>query len=240
MSIEASKLAYQDNGVECIGHLVLPDTSDRRPGVAIFADISGVGPQPIARAHRIAEEFGCVALAADIYGGGKVITDLGEGMPGVQDFMGDPDRLAKRAGAALDALARHPRCDGRLVAIGFCFGGAAVLALARSGRKDLLAGATFHGNLATPKKGQGKIAAKLLICHGSEDPFVPQAELADFLAEMTAADADCQTIVYSGVGHSFTLPSAADLGIPGVAYDEKADRASWASFSTFLKSNLGL
>ena len=184
---------YPAPGATCRGQLALPDGDGRRPGVAVFADINGVGAFTAAFAERLAAECGMVALAADVYGDGAGPADMQQGMAWIGAYRADPPALVARAGAALTALAAHPRCDGRLAAVGFCFGGATVLALARANAPGMLAGVSFHGTLATAQPAAaaaegatGTIAAKLLVCHGAEDPLVPPAELTAFLAEMAA------------------------------------------------------
>lgn len=218
---------YPAPGATCRGRIALPTGSDKRPGVAIFADIGGIGDHTVRWTERIAADCGMLALAADTYGEGAVPADFPEGMKWLSVYRADPPKLVARAGAALDALRTHPRCDGRLAAIGFCFGGSTALELARAGVPGLAAAVSFHGGLSTPSPARaGAIEAKLLVCHGAEDPLVPQTELTAFLAEMAAAEADCQTIAYTGAVHSFTN-HAADGRMPGIKYDEPADRRSY-------------
>lgn len=231
-----TELAYSDGDVQCIGRVALPAGSERRPGIAIFADLMGIGSQTIERAEIIARDLGYVALAADMYGNGRAITDQAEGMPLMQSFTENPELLASRSGAALAALKAHPRCNGQLGAIGFCFGGGVVLGLARSGTSELMGGVSFHGTLSTVRQATaGSIKAKLLVCHGAEDPFVPMDDLVTFLKEMATAQADCQTIAYTGAGHSFTNPATDALNIPGVKFHEPTDRRSWQAMTAFFQ-----
>lgn len=219
---------YPAGNATCRGSLSLPTSNAPRPGVAVFADIGGIGDHTIRWAERLAAECGMVALAADVYGEGAVPADIAEGMAWLSAYRVDPPKLVARAGAALTALAAHPRCDKRLAVIGFCFGGSTVLELARASWPELRAGVSFHGGLSTPAPAAaGTIGAALLVCHGAEDPLVPPAELAIFLAEMATAGADCQTIAYSGAVHSFTNRNADGRMMPGIAYHEGTDRRAW-------------
>lgn len=241
---------YQDGNVTCKGRLVLPSGSDPRPGVVVFPDIMGIGEHPLGRAHRLAKELGYVALVADVYGNGTF-----PGFPDAQNvvasWISDPRNLARRAAAALGALKNHPRCNGHLGAIGFCFGGATVLALARSGNRDLRAAVSFHGVLATPEvAAPGEVSAKLLVCHGADDPFagdgplmglggeVKSKTLDEFLQEMSTAGADCQVIAYAGKVHAFTIPHADQFGMPGAKYDEVTDIRSWKAMASFFQEEL--
>ena len=236
----ADAFAYPHDDTTCRGFIALPNGDAKRPGVVLYADIGGVGEHTQIWADRIAAELGMVALAADIYGEGRTPADMAEGMQWLTGYRSDPPRLAARAGAALTALKGHPRCDGRLAAIGFCFGGGTVLEVARSGNPDMIAGVSFHGALATPAPAKpGAIHAKLLVCHGAEDPLVPPAELATFLAEMRDAGADCQTIAYTGAVHSFTNVHADGSRMPGIKYHEPTARRSWNAMAAHFAEVFG-
>ncbi len=145
----------------------------------------------------------------------------GDGLPSIQ--------------VALEALAAHPGVDrSRLAAIGYCFGGMSVLELARSG--SALAGVvSFHGLLSTQQPAEpGVIKAKVLACHGVEDPFAPPSQVAAFVEEMRQSECDWQLVTYANAGHGFTRKDAASLGMKGVYYEERADRRSWAAMRTFF------
>ncbi|HEX5293762.1 MAG TPA: dienelactone hydrolase family protein [Streptosporangiaceae bacterium] len=126
-----------------------------------------------------------------------------------------------------------------LAAVGFCFGGLAALALARSGQADLAAVVTMHGSLATATPAApGAVGARLLVCHGAQDPHVPMTDVTAFAAEMTAAGADWQVNMYGSAMHGFTHQHAAPGAQPGVAYDLTADKRSFAAASDFLAAAL--
>jgi dienelactone hydrolase len=250
MTAVLEALDYTDGDVVCRGRLALPAGDGRRPGVVVFHDIQGVGKHPVGRATRLAEEFGYVALAADTYGGGQP-PELSVAGDVVASWLARPEDLARRAAAAVAALSAHPRCDGRIGAIGFCFGGATVLALARSGQPDLRAAVSFHGVLATAKPAApGQVRAKVLVLHGADDPFagdvafmgkadtVYSTTLPDFLEEMANANVDCQLVAYTGVAHAFTIPNASDFGVAGAKYDELADKRSWQAMGNLFHEAL--
>lgn len=228
---------YADGDFVCRGRLALPPGDGRAPGIAVFSDIRGIeGRQAVQRADRLAAELGYVALAADIYGEGEsYAADPMAGLPALRRWLADPAALARRAGAALEALTAHPRCDGRLGAIGFCFGGTVVLELARHNHPGYLAGASFHGGLSTPLPATAPIAASLLVLHGTDDPHVPYDTLTGFLAEMAGVKADVQLVAYAGQLHGFTNENApTDGSRPDLRYDARTDRRSWAAMAGFF------
>jgi len=231
---------YDDAGTACHGDLALPAGDGRVPGIALFPDISGVGDHTRKWADRIAGELGYVALAADTYGEGRKPADFGEGLAWIEEWRSDTPRLVRRARAALDALAGHPRCDGRLAAIGFCFGGAVILELARAGTPGMVAGVSFHGALQTTTKvAPGAITAKLLVCHGAEDPMADYGVLGAFLGEMREAGADCQTIAYTGVVHSFTNEAQDGSFNPALKFNAAANRRSWRAMAAHFEEVFG-
>lgn len=223
MKIET--LTYSIGETTFHGYLADPEGSGRRPGVLIAHEAPGLNEHPKRRARMIAE-LGYVALAADLYGGGRV---AGKGED-AQQLMGplreDIPRLRQHVRAGFDALAGRANVDPkRLGAMGYCFGGLAVLELARMGAP--LAGVvSFHGILATRTPADAKnITAKILVCTGAEDPLVPPAQVAAFSDEMTKAGVDWQVVTYGGAKHAFTNPDANRP--PALAYNAAADARSW-------------
>ena len=182
------------------------------------------------QAGRIAA-FGYVVFACDMFGEG-VTGDRDRTMAEISGLIGDPDRLCRRAEAGLEVLAAHPRVDGRIAAVGYCFGGTVVLELARAG--DAVAGvASVHGGLRRHRHAAvTPITARVLICHGGADPHVPPTDVTALVDELTSAEADWQMHVYRGAAHGFTHlgPSSS----PGVAYDADADERSAAALQMFL------
>ena len=121
----------------------------------------------------------------------------------------------------------HTLVDGRVAAVGYCFGGMTVLQLARSG-VDLAGVVSIHGSLKTARRAQaGQLKARVLVCHGALDPHVPMADVTAFVDEMNNAGADWQLIIYGGAMHGFTHEDAAGYKVPGVAYHAQADARGW-------------
>jgi dienelactone hydrolase len=129
-------------------------------------------------------------------------------------------------------LRTHPLVDGRIAAVGYCFGGLTALELARSGA-PLTGVVSVHGSLATTIPAEpGKILAKILVCHGALDPHVPMTHVDAFVEAMNTAGADWQLVIYSGAMHGFTHDSGPNL--PGVAYHAQADARSTRHIRDFL------
>jgi len=113
-------------------------------------------------------------------------------------------------------------------------GGTVSLELARDGAA-LRGIVSFHGGLQTQLPAKpGQVKAKILVCNGNDDPFVPADQLRGLIEEMTKSGADWQVINYGGTVHSFTNPEADSLGNPGLKYNKSSDERSWKAMMHFF------
>ncbi len=222
-------LEYHDGAVTLKGYVADEGKSGSRPGVVLFPEAFGIGEHVMERARRLAA-VGYVALAADPYGDAAQATDLPGAVAMMTAVRSDVNRWRARAQAALDALSAQSGVDrARLAAIGYCFGGSTALELGRSGA-PLAAVVSFHGGLEAPRPEDARnIRAKVLVCHGANDPLIPPEQVVAFEAQMRATQVDWQLVSYGGAVHSFTNPDADKLGNPALAYNAAADRRSWAA-----------
>jgi dienelactone hydrolase len=227
---------YRQGDTVLEGYLAYDDTfAGKRPGVLVVHEWNGLGDYVKKRANQLAR-LGYVAFCADIYGKGIRPDTVEAAAKEAAKYRGaDRSLLRARAQAGLDELRRQPMVDAdRLAAIGYCFGGTAVLELARSGA-DMRGVVSFHGGLDTPNPADAKkIRAKVLVLHGADDPHVPPSQVAAFEDEMRKGGVDWQMVIYGGAVHSFTNPDSGSDPSKGVAYNEKADRRSWEAMKVFF------
>lgn len=225
-------VSYTDGDVLLSGFFA-PATGGKRPGVLIAHAWLGVTDSIKDRARRLAAA-GYSAFAADIFGRP---TDVAAGpRPMVDPFRADRRMFRRRVRAGLDALRAQPECDpGNLAAMGYCFGGNAVLELARDGA-PLRGVVSFHGELDTPlPAAPGAIKGKVLVLTGDVDPVVPFAEVTAFRDEMRAAGANWEIDMYSGAKHSFT--GEGSLGAartPEAVLDPQSEARSWQRMLAFF------
>jgi dienelactone hydrolase len=234
-NIKTRDVEYRQGDTVLQGFVAWDDAiAGKRPGVLVVHEWWGMNEHSRKQARRLAEA-GYVGFALDMYGKGKVATHPQDAQAFVAEVTKDPAVLAARFNAALEQLKHDPHVDPtRIAAIGYCFGGAVVLDMARAGT-DLAAVATFHGALATKTPAQpGKVKARLLVLTGAADPFVPPEQVAAFQSEMKAAGAQVEVVSYPGAKHGFTNPDAAQYGMSQLAYDPEADRQSWAALLKLL------
>lgn len=229
------EVRYAAEDIEFVGTLFLPSGSGPAPGVLVAHESPGITQHTLDAAQRLAA-LGFVALATDYQGGGQVVTDRNETMRRYAMFMADPAHIQARLGAALQALEAQPRVDAaRLAAVGFCYGGTAVLELARSGA-ELRAVVGFHSGLGTARpEDSARIKAKVLVHIGCDDPVIPLDQRNAFEADMTAGGVDWRMTVYGRTGHSFTNPEADSWGMPGFAYQADSNARAWRATEDLLR-----
>lgn len=233
------RIHYTCEGRDLVGLLVLPDGDGPAPGVLVAHEGPGQSDHERGVARRLAG-LGYVAFALDYHGGGEAIADRAVMFERLGVLMADNRLTRTIAEESLAQLLAEPRVDpARVAAIGYCFGGTMALELGRSGAA-LAAIVGFHAGLSTARpEDAGNIRCPVLVCIGADDPIIPAEQRAAFEAEMAAGGVDWQMHVYGGVQHTFTNSAATGAGIPGIAYDERADRRSWSAMLDLLAETLG-
>lgn len=240
--IVTKSVAYEHAGVKLEGFLAYDDekvsSAKRSPGVLVVPEWWGLNDYAKSRAEQVAK-LGYVAFATDMYGAGVVTTDAKKAGELAGQFYGKP-LMAERAAAGLAQLVKSGLVDEkRVAAIGYCFGGATVQALAYSGAS--LAGiVSFHGSLIPASAEAAKSnKAKFLVCHGAVDPFIKAEELAAFTKSMNDGKFDYQFVSYAGAIHAFTNPQADEVAkaaglVGGIGYNAAADKRSWGHMRSFF------
>jgi dienelactone hydrolase len=236
--MKTEDVRYEADGLTMIGHLAWDETrTGKRPGVLVFPEAFGLGEHAMERAERLASELGYVALACDLHGERKVISDFAQMMPLLQAVRTDATKVRARTVNALKALTARPEVDAdRIAAIGFCFGGTMSFELALTGA-NLRAAVGFHSGLEVTSPGDAKnIRAKVMALLGADDPGIPPEQRNAFEAMMREGGVDWQMTTYGGVVHSFTNKDADRLGRPEFArYDAKADARSWKQMADLFE-----
>lgn len=217
-------IEYEAEGRVFSGILAAPATPPRG-GILVLHGGTGLTEHERERVRRLAA-LGYAALAPDLFG--EVFTERSRGMAVVGELTTRPALIRARTGAAFRRLCDVPGVGAaRTAAIGHCFGGFAVLELARGGA-GVQAVISFHGGLTTHAPAvAGQVHARVLVCTGADDRFCTREQRATFEDEMTAAGVDWQLHVYAGARHGFTVPGIDPEKYPGCAYHEPSDRRSW-------------
>jgi dienelactone hydrolase len=225
------EVEYISEGTILKGFLVYDQKIEGlRPGVLVVHEWWGHNDYARKRARMLAE-LGYTALAVDMYGDGKKANHPEDAQKFAGAVFSNVKTGEDRFLAAYNFLKDQESVDSsKIGAVGYCFGGAVVLHMARIGI-DLKVVASFHGGIQaiTPAE-EGKVKPFILVCNGADDPFVTQEQIAAFKKEMEDAKVQYEFVNYEGAIHSFTSPAADSLGkkfnMP-FAYNEKADKESW-------------
>lgn len=238
--VKTEVVSYKYNDTTLKGYLAYDDAiKGKRPGVLVVHEWWGLNDDARKRARQLAA-LGYVAFAADMYGDGKTTEHPKEAGQMAGEVRKNMDVWLGRAKAGLEILQKNDRVDGaKLAAIGYCFGGSTSLQLAYSGA-PLGAVVSFHGALPVPSAEQAKaIKSRILICHGAEDTFIPEATIQQVRGAFEKAGTDYQMVYYGRAKHSFTVVGVDKVGVPGLAYQADADRRSWRAMRELFGEAFG-
>ena len=228
-------IEYQDGETTLEGYLAWDETvTEQRPVVLVAHDWSGRRELACDAAETMVD-LGYVGFALDLYGQGVFGKDgdTAGNSALMNPFAENRALLRRRMQVALDTVRGLPHVDpSRVAAIGYCFGGMAVLELARCGA-EIEGVISIHGLLHQGAIDNGKIVAKVLCLHGHDDPMGPPDKVLAFEGEMSAAHADWQLHVYGGAKHAFTNPQANDKEL-GTVYNGLANRRAQRAIADFL------
>lgn len=233
--LKTMNVEYKDGTQVLQGYLAYDDASKaKRPGVLIAHEWLGLDKYAKMRTEQLAK-LGYVAFAADIYGKGIRPTNTTDAGKISGQYKADRGLLRSRIKSGFDVLKNYQFTDSRrIAAIGYCFGGAAVLELARSGQ-PLNGVVSFHGALDTPDINDAKsIKTKILALHGAEDPYVTTKDVEAFQNEMKLGKVDWRMVTYGDSVHGFTNPNNGTDKSKGVAYNKNADVRSFKEMQEFF------
>jgi len=235
--IKEDNVSYTGDNITMNGFVAYDENKEGlRPGVIIVPEWWGLNDYPKERAKQLAA-LGYIAIAVDMYGNGKTADNPDSAEKYATPFYKDPKMAQRRFDAALAKLKSYSQTDtSKIAAIGYCFGGAQVLNMARLG-ENLKGVVSFHGNLMGVPADKNTLKAAILVCHGAADPYVPAAEVEKFKKEMDAVGADYTFKAYENATHAFTNPASTENGKKfnmSIAYNATADSASWQAMKTFF------
>jgi dienelactone hydrolase len=223
-----ASVTYEVNGQSYEGYYISP--SDRAPFVLMIHDWDGLTDYEIKRADMLAD-LGYAVFALDLFGAGVRPTEVNDKRQHTGELYKNREKMRALMKGALETAKSRGADIENAVAMGYCFGGAAVLELVRSGA-DLKGFATFHGGLETPQgQNYSKTRGEILIMHGSADTAITMDQFADLAKELEAAGVAHEMITYGGAQHAFTV-------FGGSRYQETADKKSWKRFREFLAETL--
>ena len=211
------------------GLLAIPkDAKGKLPAVLVIHENRGLNPHIKDVTRRMALE-GFVAFGADYLapqGGTPVDEEVGKEMIGKIK----PEEQVAYSQGALKALIAHPQGTGKAGAMGFCWGGGAVNALAVADA-TLAAGVAYYGRQA-PAADVPQITAPLMLHYASLDERI-NAGIAEYEAALKANKKSYELHMYEGANHAFNNDTNT------ARYNKEAADLAWARTVAFLKKHAG-
>ena len=193
-------------------------------------DWDGLTGYEVKRANMLAE-LGYSVFAADLFGAGVWPTENKDNKQHTGEPYKDRAKLCALMNDALSEAGALGGNAGNAVAVGYCFGGAATIEMARSGA-DLRGFVTLHGELGTLQgHDYSKARGRYLILHGSADKAISMDQFASLTNQLEAESLEHEMVTFSGAPHAFTV-------FDSTRYREDADRKSWALFGEYLGETL--
>ncbi len=238
--VQTKEIDYSSGGTTLKGYLAWDDSvKGKRPGILVVHEWWGHNEHARERARMLAE-LGYTALAVDMYGGGKLADHPKKAGEFMNAAFKDWEGSQAKFNAAKKLLQDHATVNPeRIAAIGFCFGGAVSLRMARGGA-DLDAVVAFHSALPlAPPVSQGQVKASVLVINGADDGFLDPKTVASFKKEMAAVTEDFKYVSLEGVKHSYTNKQADEFSkkfnIPALEYNKEADERAWSAMQDLFK-----
>jgi dienelactone hydrolase len=221
-------ISYEVNGQPCDGYFISP--SPKAALILLVHDWDGLTDYEVKRADMLAR-MGYAVFAADLFGAGVRPTEVKDKRQHTGELYKDREKMRALLRGALETAKSNGANVRNAVAMGYCFGGAAVLELARSGA-DLKGFVTFHGGLSTPPgQDYSNTKGKLLILHGTADANITMDDFAKLAVALEEKGVSHEMITYGGAPHAFTV-------FGSDRYREEADTKSWKRFAEFLAETL--
>ncbi len=232
------EIEYTQSGTTLKGYLAYDSAiKGKRPGILVVHEWWGHNEHARDRARMLAE-IGYTALAVDMYGDGKIADHPKKAGEFMNAAFNNWETSQARFNKAKEVLQSHKTVDAeRIGAIGFCFGGAVSLRMARGGA-DLDGVVAFHSSLPL-QPAVTNMKASVLVINGSQDGFLKPETVASFSSQMMAGNVDFTYMNMQGVKHSFTNKQADEFrekfDIGALEYNKKADERSWAAMENFFQ-----
>ena len=227
--IVGEDVSFPGPGGEIKGYLVRPkDASGKLPGVIVIHENRGLNPHIRDVARRLALE-GFVVLAPDFLSpAGGTPQDEDKAREVISGL--DRQRTVADAEAARAYLANPDLTNGKVGAVGFCWGGGMVNTLAVA-EPALNAGVAYYG-MQPATKNVAAIKAPLLLHYAGLDDRI-NAGIEEFRKALEADGKNFEIFVYPGVNHAFNNDTSQ------ARYNKEAADLAWSRTVAFLKKNLG-
>jgi carboxymethylenebutenolidase len=226
--LKTETVTYPGASGEMQGYLALSaEATGKRPAVIVIHENRGLNPHIKDVVRRFALE-GFLALGPDFLspsGGTPADEDQ------ARDMIGNLDQaqIVANAVSTVDYLRQHPSSNGKVGAVGFCWGGGLINQLAVNS-PDLAAGVAYYGRVPADAD-VAKIKAKMLLHYAGLDERINEG-IEGYRKALEAAKVDHRIFVYEGVNHAFNNDTSE------ARYNKAAADLAWSRTVEFLKGTL--
>lgn len=195
-------VAYFPADSKTMGYLAEPAGPGKHGAVILIHDWVGLGE----RVRQVADAFaaeGYVALAADLYSG-RTGSTTEEKTALAKETLTNPDRMIANLNAALKFVKARGDVNGKVAAIGWCYGGGVALSFGLDGANHD-GTAMFYGRLVDDPEKLKHLHHELYGTFAGLDESIKREDVEHFVAALRGAGVRNDVHVYDDVKHGFWL-----------------------------------
>ncbi len=215
--------------------VVYPEVKNKATAVIVIHEIFGMTDWVRSVADQLAEA-GYIAIAPDLLsgagengGGTEAIADRSKIGQVIRDL--PADQITADLNAVADYVTKLPAANGKLVVMGFCYGGGQTFRFATN-RAKLNAALAFYGTGPEDAAAIARIKAPVYGFYGGNDARV-NATIPKSTELMKAAGKTYEPVTYEGAGHGFMR--AGEDPANTVEANKKAHDQAWVRVKEILK-----
>jgi carboxymethylenebutenolidase len=214
--------------------ITYPEVKDKATAVVVIHEIFGLSDWVRGVTDQLAEA-GYIAIAPDLLSGmgpkGGGTAELG-GDDGARKVIGSlpPEQITADLNAVVEYVSKLPSCNGKVVVMGFCWGGGQTFRFATN-NKEIKAGLSFYGAIPTDEAALARIKCPIYGFYAENDARITSTT-AKGAEAMKAAGKTYEPVVYAGAGHGF-MRAGEDPS--GNAANKKAREDAWKRVKEILR-----
>jgi carboxymethylenebutenolidase len=214
--------------------ITYPEVKDKATAVVVIHEIFGMTDWVRGVTDQLAEA-GYIAIAPDLLSGmgpnGGGTSELGSGVGKAIQAL-PADQITADLNAAVDYVSKLPSCNGKVVVMGFCWGGGQSFRFATN-NKDIKAAMVFYGPPPDKEADIARIQAPVYGFYGGNDARIT-ATIPKTTELMKQAGKTYEPVIYEGAGHGFMRAGEAPDASPA---NKKARDEAWTRVKEILKKS---
>jgi carboxymethylenebutenolidase len=227
--LDTARVAYRGASGDVTAYSARPKGTDKLPAIIVIHENRGLNAhiEDVARRAALGGYLGLAPDGLSSAGGAPVDQEA------ARDLFAktDPARIAGDIVAAVPYLANHAQCNGRVGAVGFCYGGGMALRCAVDA-EGVDAAVCFYGR-ALSADDTAKLEAPVMLHYAGADERINEA-IPEFRKALDANAVAYSLNMYPGTQHGFHNDTST------ARYDEKAARLAWNRTMSFFDGYLKL